>query len=329
MAVGDQADFVGRIRGALPKRWFPASPQNGPSATPVLDGVLNGLAAAWAFLYSLYTDCVTQGRIATATLVNLDIIALDFFGTRITRAVAQSDTSFRQTIQQEILRPRNTRAALIQALTDLTGQAPQVIEPANPRDTGGYGAGPVSGLGAGPFAYNTGGAYGSLSLPFQCFVTAFLSAPSAQGLSNAAAWGNPQTFNIGAGGYGTTGGIPLVTPTSGGQIVDAAGITYTMNAQTFIVADGVFVPGSSGTGEITVVDGVLWAMNAPSGPWFTLVNGQFTEQSGNPPGTPVSTGTMQWANIAQITPLITNETIEQTVVDNIPAGVVAWLSITP
>ncbi len=193
VVTGSQSDFVGRIRAALPKRWFPTSPENGPSATPILDGILNGLAAAWAWLYSLYSDCYTQGRIATATLVNLDMIALDFFGVRVMRGVSQSDTSFRLTIQQNLLAPRGTRAGVSMALQQLTGKAPWIFEPANPSDTGGYTLGGVG--------YGVAGGYGNLNLPYQCFLTAYRPVPSATGLANVAGWGNPQSFNIGAGGW--------------------------------------------------------------------------------------------------------------------------------
>ncbi len=44
--AGTQPDVVARLTSVLPNRWFPDS-------TPVLDGLLNGLAAAWANLIGL------------------------------------------------------------------------------------------------------------------------------------------------------------------------------------------------------------------------------------------------------------------------------------
>jgi hypothetical protein len=40
--------MAARIRAVLPARWFPVSPARGPSATPVLDGVLAGLGGTHA-----------------------------------------------------------------------------------------------------------------------------------------------------------------------------------------------------------------------------------------------------------------------------------------
>jgi hypothetical protein len=207
--TGDQQDFSNRLRALLPAKWFPiTAPDATESATPILDGVLAGLAAAWAWLFSVYTYANLQSRIATATDAFLDIIALDFFGTRISRKAGQSDASFRRRILLEILRPRATRAAMAQALTDLTGRAPTIFEPANSSDTGGYCSGanlndaslPGNLLGGG-VGYNSGGGYGCLAIPFQCFITAY--RPHGGGVAFVSGYGNPDSFAYGAGGYGS------------------------------------------------------------------------------------------------------------------------------
>lgn len=184
MAIGDISDFVRRLRAALPARWFPAS-------APVLTGMLTGFSAVWAFLYSLLFYVILQSRIATATGVFLDMIALDFFQGRITRNVSEPDTHFRLRILSEILRPRATRAAVSQALTDLTGIRPVIFEPANTTDTGGYNRGGVG--------YNVAGGWGDLNLPFQAFITAF--RPSGGGISGVSGYGNS------AAGISSTGGL--------------------------------------------------------------------------------------------------------------------------
>jgi hypothetical protein len=176
--TGDASDMVRRLKAVLPARWFPDS-------APLLEGLLTGLADAWAWLYSLLQYARQQTRIATATDGFLDLIAQDCFGGRLVRASGQTDAAFRAIIQREMLRERGTRAAVVSVLTDLTGRAPVVFEPARPADTGGWGL---------ALGYGAGGGWGNLGLPFQCFVTAF--RPGGAGIPTVAGWG------AGAGGYG-------------------------------------------------------------------------------------------------------------------------------
>ncbi|CAN7330112.1 hypothetical protein LJR084_001933 [Variovorax sp. LjRoot84] len=173
MATGDQSDFLSRIKSTLPP-WF-------TDVTPILDALLSGLAAAWANIYALYLYAQLQTRIKTATDGWLDLIAGDYFGTRIARKANQTDVSFRAVIIANLFRERATRAALIQVLTELTGRAPIVIEPQRPADCGAYGV-PTSG-------YGVAGYYGSLLLPSQCFLIAF--RPASTGIPNIAGYSNP------------------------------------------------------------------------------------------------------------------------------------------
>jgi hypothetical protein len=182
--TGDQQDMLARLRAVLPARWFPDS-------APVLDGLLNGLAAGWCWVYQLLQYVKAQTRIATATDVWLDIIASDFFGDRLIRRAGQADDAFRNRIQRELFRERGTRAAVAAVLQDLTGRSPLVFEPARSTDTGGY----TSLIGAGGgVGYGSAGGWGSLALPFQCFITAY--RPIGSGIATVCGWGGP------AGGYG-------------------------------------------------------------------------------------------------------------------------------
>lgn len=162
MATGDQADFVRRIKNELPSPWFPVTgATDAASATPILDGLLNGIAAGWAFCHKLLHYVKLQTRIATATDVFLDLCSRDYLGNALPRNANESDASFRVRIKAAILQPKATRPAMVQALTNLTGRTPWIFEPANPSDTGGYGN---SGMTQGTaLAYGTAGGYGSLS----------------------------------------------------------------------------------------------------------------------------------------------------------------------
>lgn len=180
MATGDQNDIYRRLRSYLPP-WF-----GDEANAPVVQGLLQGLAYAGAYVYSLLSYARLQTRIKSATDGWLDMIAADFFGSILLRAANQSDDSFRARILINLFRERATRAGLIRVLQDLTGRTPVVIEPTRPADTGAYG-GPLIG-------YGYAGAYGSMSMPFQAFVIAY--RPLGTGIPSVAGYG------ISTGGYG-------------------------------------------------------------------------------------------------------------------------------
>ena len=156
MATGDQQDMLTRIKSTLPY-WF------GFADTPVLDALLKGPASVLSWFYSLYLYAKLQTRINTATDGWLDMISADFFGTDLIRAAGQSDDSYRALIIANLFRIKATRAAVVKVCQDTTGRTPTIIEPFNPVDCGAYGA-------RGGYGY---GAYGSIMMPAQAFVTEF------------------------------------------------------------------------------------------------------------------------------------------------------------
>ena len=165
--VGSQSDILARLKAVLPSGWFPTTRPGQPSNSPVLDAFLTGPAYALSWIYSLIEYAQDQTRIATATDVWLDLAALDYFGGNLTRNSGETDTALSARIRANLLPPQITRAAMVSALTNLTGTAPSIFEPFTPADTGAYGTGeaPVwRGL-----AYNYAGGYGSLQLPRAVF----------------------------------------------------------------------------------------------------------------------------------------------------------------
>lgn len=199
MATGDLNDFRARIKATLP-RWY-------ADLSPILDALLSGVAQALEYVYALYLYAQMQTRIKTATDGWLDLIAGDFFGTRILRRANQTDASFRAIIIANLFRERATRKALIQVLTDLTGRAPVLIEPQQPGDTGAYGV-PTSG-------YGVAGFYGSRLLPSQMFLIAF--RPASAGIPNIAGYGNsPAAYRTPSVG-GMYGSLSMIQ----GQVTDA------------------------------------------------------------------------------------------------------------
>ena len=191
--VGDQQDVVTRLRSALPGGWF-------PDVAPNLVAVLSGLAAGFSRVYGLLAYAKLQGRIATASGLWLDGIALDLFGTRLVRRAGQSDAALAARMTAEVLRPRGTRASIVAVLTGLTGRAPVVFEPARVQDTGGYGV---------ACGYGVAGDYGSLALPFQVFVQA--RRPGVAGNISGGGYGSAIGRGVGGGQYlqlsAVTGGI--------------------------------------------------------------------------------------------------------------------------
>ncbi len=180
--TGDPQDVLSRLKSVLPARWF-------GDTTPVLDGVLSGLASAWSWLYDFIAYARLQTRIATATDTWLDGISGDFFGARLLRATLEPDNAFRARILRELTRARATRPAIVQALIDLTGRAPEIFEPARAADTGGYGL---------AMGYGVAGAWGSLSLRCQLFVTAY--RPLGTGIALFPGWGDG-AWSSGASAY--------------------------------------------------------------------------------------------------------------------------------
>jgi hypothetical protein len=196
--IGDQTNMLRRLRALLP-RWFPDS-------TPVLDTLLAALASTWAALFDMTTYAGLQLRVRTATDDWLDLVAADFFGAALVRRSGEADAGLRTRITIALLRERATRAALIRVLTDMTGRAPVVIEPTRPADTGGYG------LACG---YGVAGSYGSLAIPYWCFVQAL--RPEAGGIPDVAGYGTSP------GGYSTPSRAEYaVLSDSRGAVTDAA-----------------------------------------------------------------------------------------------------------
>ncbi|OZB40978.1 MAG: hypothetical protein B7X48_02725 [Acidiphilium sp. 34-60-192] len=148
-----------RLRALLPTGWFSDN-------TPVLDALTLGMGALWVGLIGVIDTVRAQTRMATASGVFLDLAALDYCGTAINRRAGES-------------------AALVAAIERVTGRAPQIFEPFNPTDCGGYSTNTLG--------YGVRGGYGSLALPYQLFVTAY--RPDAVPASHAGG------YNQGPGGY--------------------------------------------------------------------------------------------------------------------------------
>lgn len=196
MATGDQTDITGRLKAMLPARWFSGS-------TPVLDGVLAGIAALFMQIYSLYAYAKSQTRILTSTDAWLDMVSGDYFGANLPRQVSESDASFLARIRANLFVQRTSRPAMVSVLTTLTGHEPLILEPGNPRDMG------VMGV-PGSKGYCGVGRMGSMAVPFNALIIAYRPAVTNQITPGAAFASAPKISAMGTPvSQGYTGSLGL------------------------------------------------------------------------------------------------------------------------
>ena len=212
--VGDVADFVSRLWRVLPRRWF------GDTA-PLTDAVLNGFGVAWSSIYALIGVVRGQTRLLTASGGFVDSFAQDFFGLALLRRNAESDAGYIKRIGFELLRPRGTRTAVVDALAQLTGQVPVVFEPARPMDTGGY---TVGGVG-----YGVAGGYGNLQRAYQSFVK--VRRPHGAGIAQLAGYDT--------GGALAYGNLAMAqTPVSDADIYASAAAVLPVGSMIWVQIQG-------------------------------------------------------------------------------------------
>ena len=215
---GTTAGWLGRIKSVLPGRWFADN-------NPVLDTALTGVADMYAWLWAMLSYVALQARVATATGAYLDAISWDFYAGNLPRLLNEKDAAFSARIRLNFFAPKATRAAVIRAITNLTGRAPVIFEPSNTGDTGAYynAASPYVG---GGLAYGTAGGYGSLLIPFQYFITAYRVLDVGVGVVGGygVAAGAGAYANAAGTGYagGSAGAIEYTNPAMwSGAVTDA------------------------------------------------------------------------------------------------------------
>jgi hypothetical protein len=240
MATGDQADFQARLRSLLPASWF------GDSA-PVLDMVLAGIGRAMAALYLLIAFTRAQARLATTQGGFVDLWAHDYLGASIIRLPQETDTAFKARTQWTITAPRGTVAGLKEMLEFLTGNVPRVIEPANTGDTGGW-AGPLGTEGGGLFAWDDGsgaqgaGAWGSVLLPFQLFITVY--RPALRASAPLGGWAGPLgTEGDALGGW--AGAAPYISDSGSLAFTNDDMVAATLTDSFLIAAVYTWMPAGS------------------------------------------------------------------------------------
>lgn len=166
-------DILERVKKLLPKRWFAWT-------APNRDAIIGGLSDSAAFYKSFIDYARLQTRLATVTGIWLDIFSFDYLGRYLYRNGA-IDSAFRLIVQATILQERVTRAGMVSAISKLVGIPPQIIEPWNPNDCGGYGIRNVG--------YGRAGAWGSIALQNQVFIKISRSGLAPSGVPSINGYG--------------------------------------------------------------------------------------------------------------------------------------------
>jgi hypothetical protein len=152
---------------ALPAGWF----GNDANAVPLVSSVVGGLADGLTQAYADLQFTANQNFIQTASGMFLDLCAVDYFGfNNLPRRASEEDDAYRARMLSEMLRPRATRAAMSNALIDLTGFTPIIFEPI--RD--------AAGLDSDTYCDAGPGFIGAYDTPFTCFID--VRRPSGPGI---------------------------------------------------------------------------------------------------------------------------------------------------
>jgi hypothetical protein len=182
MATGDQSDVLGRLRSYMPPTWF-----GDWAEAPIISALLNGIASVLSTAYLLIMFFWAQTRLDTSSGGWVDIWASDFLGTSLPRKPNESDPSYIARIKIAVFQPKATRPAMIQALTQLTGRAPIIFEPARPLDSG------CMGENTGVASFCGVSRMGSIACPFSALITVF--RPLVTGGSAGAAYCNAPAWS--------------------------------------------------------------------------------------------------------------------------------------
>jgi hypothetical protein len=75
----------------------------------------------------------------------------------------------------------------------------------------------------------------------------------------------------------------VLTPTSGGSIVDAAGDVWTLTAMGDVDKNGASVPGGGGIAALTYFNNIIWGKSVTNSHWYTYSNGSWKGPVALPP----------------------------------------------
>lgn len=123
-----------RVARALPNNWA------GEDALTegVWSSLLECLGEELAFVLAGIFYTSQAARLLTSTFPELDLSSQDFLGSALPRPPGMPDADYAQLIIENLFQTAATRPALFNALLNLTGVPPRMLEPWNIFDTGVY-----------------------------------------------------------------------------------------------------------------------------------------------------------------------------------------------
>lgn len=126
--------FAKRMAALIPRGWANDAAKQ-PSG--VAYALLNALGTQLNFLITELQYALNSQRIQTETSPELDLASVDFFGQGVLpRPDGMSDADYLALIKANLLQSGATRTAVSNAIENLTGVKPRIVEPWNPGDTG-------------------------------------------------------------------------------------------------------------------------------------------------------------------------------------------------
>lgn len=127
--------FANRIADLFPRDWSSDDAKQNGNVFAAFLAVGNKMRDV---LQEIQYAAAAQ-RMQTETAPELDLASVDFLGNALPRPPGMSDADFAQLILNSLFKPAATRSALQNALTQLTGVVPRMLEPWNIFDTGVWG----------------------------------------------------------------------------------------------------------------------------------------------------------------------------------------------
>lgn len=185
------SQFAARLARTFPNRWASDDAKQTGNVHSFLLTIGNELSDVLAEV--IYTLDAT--RLQTETSPELDLASVDFFGQgALPRPAGMSDAAYAQLIINNLFKAAATRPAIFNALLNLTGAVPRLLEPWNVGDTGAWGV-------HGPSYWNADtvsnpSRWGNGSLRYQGFVETPPPQIPAVGVNNPVlCWGDGAYWN--------------------------------------------------------------------------------------------------------------------------------------
>jgi hypothetical protein len=124
--------FAGRIADLFPPNWA----SDDAKASGNVFALLLTVGQKLTDVLEQVQYIQSAARVPTETTPELDNAGLDFFGGSLPRPIGMPDADYAALILSSLFKPAATRKAISDAITQLTGQTPRMVEPWNVTDTG-------------------------------------------------------------------------------------------------------------------------------------------------------------------------------------------------